>query len=93
MVEKRINKMIPKSNNTIRNKKSAVAAPSQVINEDRDDGLTAERAAYAEIGRIVGIPFSVADVYEKFADQVAKIIRFDLIVISHLDWVLATSRG
>jgi len=51
----------------------------------RDDELTKERAAYAEIGRIVGIPFSVANVYERFADQVAKIISFDLITITHLD--------
>ena len=52
----------------------------------RIDDLTEERAAYAEIGRIVGIPFSVANVYERFADQVAKIIPFELISIAHLDW-------
>ncbi|MCI0844256.1 MAG: GAF domain-containing protein, partial [Chloroflexi bacterium] len=51
----------------------------------RNDDLTEERAAYAEIGRIVGIPFSVANVYERFANQVAKIIPFDLIVIARLD--------
>ena len=47
--------------------------------------LAAERAAYAEIGRIVGVPFSVADVYERFAEQVAQIIPFDLISINRLD--------
>ena len=47
--------------------------------------LTAERAAYAEIGRIAGIPFSVANVYERFAEQVAKIIPFDRIAITQLD--------
>jgi len=51
----------------------------------KDDELAAERAAYAEIGRIVGVPFSVANVYERFAEQVAKIIPFDLIAITQLD--------
>ncbi|MCH7735949.1 MAG: GAF domain-containing protein [Chloroflexi bacterium] len=51
----------------------------------KDDELAAERAAYAEIGRIVGVPFSVANVYERFAEQVAKIIPFDLIAIIQLD--------
>ena len=51
----------------------------------RNQDLAAERAAYAEIGRISGIPFSVANVYERFAKQVAKIIPFDLIAITQLD--------
>ena len=50
-----------------------------------DAELAAERAVYAEIGRIVGIPFSVANVYERFANQVSKIIPFDLIAITQLD--------
>ena len=50
-----------------------------------DEELAVERAAYAEIGRIVGIPFSVANVYERFAEQVAKIIPFDMIAITQLD--------
>jgi signal transduction histidine kinase len=50
-----------------------------------EDDLAAERAAYAEIGRIVAIPFSVANVYERFAAQVSKIIPFDLISITQLD--------
>ena len=52
---------------------------------DGHDNLAEERVAYAEIGRIVGIPFSVANVYERFADQVAKIIPFDLICITQTD--------
>lgn len=52
-----------------------------------NDDLAAERAAYAEIGRIVGFPFSVADVYERFAGLVARIIPFDKIIITHLDLV------
>ena len=51
----------------------------------RNQDLAAERAAYAEIGRISGIPFSVANVCERFAKQVAKIIPFDLIAITQLD--------
>ena len=48
----------------------------------RDEELAAEHAVYAEIGRIAGVPFSVANVYERFAEQVAKIIPFDLISIT-----------
>ena len=51
----------------------------------RDEDLAAERAVYAEIGRISSIPFSVSNVYERFANQVSKIIPFDLIVITQLD--------
>ena len=51
----------------------------------REDELATERAAYAEIGRIVAIPFTVANVYERFADEVSKIIPFDLIVITCTD--------
>lgn len=51
----------------------------------RDEELAAERAVYAETGRIVGIPFSTANVYERFANQVSKIIQFDLIAITQLD--------
>ena len=40
---------------------------------------------YAEIGRIAGIPFSVSNVYERVANQVSKIIPFDLILITQLD--------
>ncbi|MBC8279831.1 MAG: GAF domain-containing protein, partial [Chloroflexi bacterium] len=47
--------------------------------------LTVERAAYAEIGRIVGIPFSNPDVYARFAAQVRRLIPFDMIVITQLD--------
>ncbi len=49
------------------------------------DDLAEERAAYAEIGRIVGIPFSTPNVCERFASQVGKVILFDMIVITQLD--------
>ncbi len=66
--------------------KAIIAAIAKVLASSRNDDLTVERAVYAEIGRIVGIPFGVANVYERFADQVAKIIPFELISIAHLDW-------
>ena len=78
--------MPPLKNHIIATMNAANAAFRQFIGMRRnDDELAAERAAYAEIGRIVAIPFSVADVYERFADQVAKIIPFDGISITHLD--------
>ena len=45
------------------------------------DDLAEERAAYTEIGRIVGILFSTPNVWERFASQVEKVIPFDMIVI------------
>ena len=49
------------------------------------DVLAEERDAYAEIGRIVGLPFSASKVYERFAEQVARLISLDLIVITNLN--------
>jgi hypothetical protein len=49
------------------------------------DWLATERAIYAEIGQIVAVPFNVANVYERFADEVAKIIPFELITITQVD--------
>jgi len=42
--------------------KAIIAAIAKVLASSRNDDLTVERAVYAEIGRIVGIPFSVANV-------------------------------
>lgn len=66
------------------NKINATINAIKGVNSKNHD-LAAERAAYAEIGRISGIPFSVSNVYERFAKQVAKIIPFDLIAITQLD--------
>ena len=64
----------------------AIAALSRVIGSSRaKDVLAEERDAYAEIGRIVGLPFSASKVYERFAEQVARLIPFDLIVITNLN--------
>lgn len=66
--------------------RSVIAAVNRVrLQCGRDEDLAAERAVYAEIGRIAGIPFSVSNVYERFANQVSKIIPFDLILITQLD--------
>ena len=77
--------MLPLKNKILGVKNTVVAAIRRVIGANRGgDALAAEQAAYAEIGRIVCIPFSVANVYERFASQVALIIPFDLIVITRL---------
>jgi len=66
--------------------RSVIAAVNRVrLQCGRDEDLAAERAVYAEIGRIAGILFSVSNVYERFANQVSKIIPFDLILITQLD--------
>ena len=66
--------------------RSVIAAVNRVrLQCGRDEDLAAERAVYAEIGRIAGIPFSVSNVYKRFANQVSKIIPFDLILITQLD--------
>lgn len=64
----------------------AIAALNRVIGSSRvKDVLAEERDAYAEIGRIVGLPFSASKVYERFAEQVARLIPLDLIVITNLN--------
>ena len=66
--------------------RSVIAAVNRIrLQCGRDEDLAAERAVYAEIGRIAGIPFSVSNVYKRFANQVSKIIPFDLILITQLD--------
>ena len=62
---------------------SGVASAVGACNGNEE--LAKERAAYAEIGRIVGIPFSTPNVYERFAAQVEKVIPFDMIVITQLN--------
>jgi hypothetical protein len=52
--------------------RSITSALAKVLAPGRNDDLTEERADYAVIGRIVAIPFSVANVYERFADQSAQ---------------------
>ena len=62
---------------------SGVASAVGACNGNEE--LAKERAAYAEIGRIVGISFSTPNVYERFAAQVEKVIPFDMIVITQLN--------
>jgi len=57
------------------------------------DDLAEERAAYAKIGRIVGILFSTPSVCERFASQVEKVISLDMIVIiSGILWAQSRTR-
>ena len=47
--------------------------------------LVQEKASMAEIGRIIGSTLAVEDVYERFADEVRRIIPFDNIAINLID--------
>jgi PAS domain S-box-containing protein len=46
--------------------------------------LAAEEAVMAEIGRILGSTLTIEDVYERFSDEVRKIISFDRITITRI---------
>ncbi len=48
--------------------------------------LAEEKAAMAEIGRIIGASLVIEDVYERFAAAVKKIIAFDRIAVNLVDW-------
>ena len=52
--------------------------------------LAQETAVLAEIGRIVGSSLNVDDVYERFAEEVRKLIPFDRIVINLVNLENAT---
>ena len=47
--------------------------------------LVQEKASMAEIGRIIGSTLAIEDVYERFADEVRRIIPFDNIAINLID--------
>ena len=47
--------------------------------------LVQEKASMAEIGRIIGSTLAIDDVYERFADEVRRIIPFDNIAINLID--------
>ncbi|RPI99572.1 MAG: GAF domain-containing sensor histidine kinase, partial [Deltaproteobacteria bacterium] len=47
--------------------------------------LAKENAVVAEIGRIIGSTLDIEEVYERFAEEVRKIIPFDRIVINLID--------
>ena len=46
--------------------------------------LAREKAVMAEIGRILGSTLTIEDVYERFSDEVRKIISFDRITITRI---------
>jgi len=58
---------------------------------ERAESEAKERAALAEIGRIVGSSLEIDTVYERFAEQVRKLIEFDRISISYLDRARSTA--
>lgn len=47
--------------------------------------LVQEKASMAEIGQIIGSTLAIEDVYERFADEVRRIIPFDNIAINLID--------
>ncbi|HSB04179.1 MAG TPA: hypothetical protein VLK23_03225 [Thermodesulfobacteriota bacterium] len=50
-------------------------------NEDEACRLVEENAIVAEIGRIISSSLNIEEVYERFAEEVRKVIPFDRIVI------------
>ncbi|MBT3942723.1 MAG: GAF domain-containing protein [Chloroflexi bacterium] len=55
---------------------------------ERAESQATERAVLAEIGRIVGSSLDIDAVYGRFAEQVGKLIEFDRISISYVNWSL-----
>jgi PAS domain S-box-containing protein len=53
--------------------------------EEEAKGLARENAIMAEIGRIISSSFDINEVYERFAEEVNKLIPFDRIVINISD--------
>ena len=55
------------------------------ISEERAKQLAQENAIVAEIGRIISSTLNIEEVYERFAEEVKKLIPFDRIVINIVD--------
>jgi PAS domain S-box-containing protein len=54
--------------------------------------LAGEKAVMAEIGRIVGSTLAMGDVYERFSEEVRKIVAFDRITITRIHPERATAQ-
>lgn len=54
--------------------------------EERAKSLAQERSIMMETGRIIGSTLHIEEVYERFAEEVRKLISFDRIVISLIDY-------
>jgi len=54
--------------------------------------LVGEKAVMAEIGRIVGSTLAMGDVYERFSEEVRKIVAFDRITITRIHPERATAQ-
>ena len=53
--------------------------------------LAAESAALAEIGRIISASHDIGEVYERFAEQVRRLVPFDRIAITTVDFERETT--
>jgi light-regulated signal transduction histidine kinase (bacteriophytochrome) len=62
-------------------------------NEDEACRLAEENAIMAEIGRIISSSLNIEEVYERFAEEVRKVIPFDRIVIDQVDPGLVDRHG
>jgi len=54
--------------------------------EEEAKPLGRERAIFAEIGRIISSTLNIEEVYERFAEEVRKLIQFDRLGISIIDY-------
>ena len=61
------------------------------LSEESAKRLAEENALLAEIGRIISSSLDIGDAYERFAEQVCKLIPFDRIVITVLNPVDGTA--
>ena len=61
------------------------AEEEQRRNRENAERLAEEMAVIAEIGRVTGSTLNIEEVYERFAEEVRKIIPFDRIVINIID--------
>jgi diguanylate cyclase (GGDEF)-like protein/PAS domain S-box-containing protein len=58
---------------------------AQCRNREAAERLAEEMAVIAEIGRVIGSSLDINEVYERFAEEVRKIIPFDRIVITTIN--------
>lgn len=56
-----------------------------IKSEEEAKGLSRENEILAEIGRIISSTLNIEEIYERFAEEVKKLIPFDRIVIDAID--------
>ena len=61
------------------------AEEEQRLSRETAEQLAGETAVIADIGRIISSTMNIAEVYERFAEAVRKVVPFDRIVINIID--------